>query len=252
MHYASDNPLSGQTVLVTGAARRIGAAICETLHAAGMNVAIHYRNSSIEADQLAARLNADRDGSAKTFRADLIEAGEPADLVREVTVWADSLDALVNNASTFYPTPLANVDEMAWNDLVGSNLKAPLFLAQSAAPHLRKSGGSIVNIVDIHAKRPLRDHHVYGAAKAGLAMLTQSLARNLAPQVRVNGISPGAITWPENGMSDDVKQAILNQVPLGRSGHPIDIASAVLFFIRDATYATGQIVAIDGGRSIGW
>ena len=129
MHYASDNPLSGQTVLVTGAARRIGAAICETLHAAGMNVAIHYRNSSIEADQLAARLNADRDGSAKAFCADLIEAGEPADLVREVTVWADSLDALVNNASTFYPTPLANVDEMAWNDLIGSNLKAPLFLS---------------------------------------------------------------------------------------------------------------------------
>ena len=152
----------------------------------------------------------------------------------------------------FYPTPLADVTEDDWADLVGTNLKAPLFLAQAAEPHLRRAGGNIVNIVDIHAIRPLRNHAVYGSAKAGLAMLTRSLAKDLAPDIRVNGVAPGAIAWPENGMSDDVKQTILDQVPLGRAGEPSDIASAVLFFLRDATYATGQILAIDGGRSIGW
>lgn len=252
MHDTSAKEVTGNTVLVTGAARRIGAAICAALHAADMNVAIHYRSSSRDADALAARLNAQRAGSAKTFQADLIDAGAPATLVGEVVDWAGGLDVLVNNASTFYPTPLAEIDEAAWTDLIGSNLKAPLFLAQAAAEYLRRAGGSIVNIIDIHAQRPLRDHHVYGAAKAGLAMLTRSLARDLAPDVRVNGISPGAIAWPENGMSADLKQAILDQVPLGRAGDPSDIANAVLFFVRDATYATGQIVAVDGGRSIGW
>jgi pteridine reductase len=158
----------------------------------------------------------------------------------------------VNNASTFYPTPLGEIDEKSWKDLVGSNLKAPLFLSQAAAPHLLDAHGGIVNIVDIHAKRPLRDHHVYGAAKAGLAMLTRSLARDLAPHVRVNGVSPGAIAWPEDGMTEDVKKKILDQVPLGRTGDPTDIANAVLFLLRDATYSTGQIIAIDGGRSVGW
>ena len=244
--------LSGKTALVTGAARRIGAAIAEALHAAGMNVAIHYRQSSDDAEALAARLNDLRAGSARSFQADLIESDAAARLVADVTGWAGSLDLLVNNASTFYPTPLGQIDDAAWNDLVGSNLKAPAFLSQAAAPHLRASRGNIVNIVDIHARRPLRDHHVYGAAKAGLAMLTLSLARDLAPEVRVNGVSPGAIAWPEAGMSDSVKEHILAEIPLGRSGDPADIASAVLFFARDAGYATGQIIAIDGGRSIGW
>lgn len=252
MHDAADKESLNGTAIVTGAARRIGAVICDTLHAAGMTVAIHYRGSADDADRLCRRLNERRKGSAKTFQANLIDRGAPAALIDEVIAWSGRLDALINNASTFYPTPLADVDEAAWNDLVGSNLKAPLFLAQAALPHLRKSGGSIVNIVDIHALRPLRDHHVYGAAKAGLAMLTRSLAKDLAPEIRVNGIAPGAIAWPENGLSDDVKKTILRQVPLGRAGDPSDIAGAVLFFVRDATYATGQIIAIDGGRSIGW
>ncbi len=244
--------LNGKVALITGAARRIGASIAATLQAEGMRVAIHYRGSKAEAKNLRDRLNEQRPDSAQMFQADLIEPGGPANLVGEVVRWAGSLDALVNNASTFYPTPLDQVDEDSWNDLIGSNLKAPLFMAQAAAPHLQKSRGSIVNIVDIHAYRPLKDHHVYGAAKAGLAMLTRSLAKDLAPDVRVNGVSPGAIAWPEDGMTDDIKENILGQIPLGRSGEPQDIANAALFLIRDATYSTGQIVTIDGGRSVGW
>ena len=252
MHDSKTRNLSGKTALITGAARRIGAAIAETLHDAGMNVAVHYRGSAKEAENVAARLNDKRGESAKTFQADLIQDGAPAALVGAVADWAGRLDALVNNASTFYPTPLGEIDEAAWTDLVGSNLKAPLFLAQAAMPQLRDSQGSIINIVDIHATRPLRHHHVYGAAKAGLAMLTRSLAKDLAPEIRVNGISPGAIAWPQDGMSDDVKQAIIDQIPLGRTGEPSDIANAVLFLVRDAPYATGQVIAIDGGRSTGW
>lgn len=252
MHDSTNNDLSGRTALITGAARRIGAAITTALHGAGMNVAIHYRGSAAEADALALHLNNQRSNSAKTFQADLIQTGAADALIRNIVDWAGQLDALVNNASSFYPTPLGAIDESAWSDLIGSNLKAPLFLSQAAMPHLRDSNGSIVNIIDIHATRPLRDHHVYGAAKAGLAMLTRSLAKDLAPEVRVNGISPGAIAWPENGMTEETKQTILEQVPLGRTGQPTDIASAVLFFVRDATYATGQIIAIDGGRSTGW
>ena len=244
--------IDGRTALVTGAARRIGAEICRTLHAQGMRVAIHCRGSVREARALADELNAARPGSARHFRADLIETGAPEALIDEVVGWADTLDVLVNNASTFYPTPLGTIDEGAWTDLVGSNLKAPLFLSQAAAPHLRRARGSIVNIVDIHASRPLRDHHVYGAAKAGLAMLTRSLAKDLAPDVRVNGVSPGAIAWPEDGMTESVKAQILGEIPLGRAGRPADIASAVLFLVRDATYCSGQIMAIDGGRSAGW
>ena len=244
--------LPGKTALVTGAARRIGAAIVRTLHAAGMRVAIHYRGSADEALALCAELNDSRPDSAKVFQADLIETGAPERLVEEVLSWAGTLDLLVNNASTFYPTPLGNIDEDSWTDLVGSNMKAPLFLSQAAAPHLRSAAGNIINIVDIHAERPLRDHHVYGAAKAGLAMLTHSLAKDLAPDVRVNGVSPGAIAWPEDGMTEAVKESILKEVPLGRSGNPADIANAVLFLVRDATYSTGQIMSIDGGRSIGW
>ena len=247
-----DADINGKTVLVTGAARRIGRSICETLHGAGMNVAVHYCASSTDADQLVALLNDARAGTARAFGADLVESGAPAALVDDVVGWAGGLDALVNNASTFYPTPLDDISEDAWTDLVGTNLKAPLFLSQAAAPHLRKTSGNIVNIVDIHAIRPLRDHAIYGSAKAGLAMLTRSLAKDLAPDIRVNGVAPGAIAWPENGMPNEVKESILKQVPLGRAGDPSDIAGAVLFFLRDASYATGQILAIDGGRSIGW
>ncbi len=249
MHDSTNNDLSGKTALITGAARRIGAAIATRLHEAGMNVAIHYRGSAEDAGQLASQLNDKRSESARTFQADLIEQGAVDTLVQNIVDWTGRLDALVNNASTFYPTPLGEIDEDAWTDLVGSNLKVPMFLSQATMPQLRANGGSIVNIVDIHATRPLRDHHVYGAAKAGLAMLTRSLAKDLAPEVRVNGVSPGAIAWPEGDISDETKQAILDQIPLGRTGDPSDIANAVLFFVRDATYATGQVIAIDGGRS---
>ena len=173
-------------------------------------------------------------------------------LIADVIGWAGRLDCLVNNASSFYPTPVGSITEAQWEDLVGSNLKAPLFLAQAAVPHLRQHGGTIVNLVDIHAQRPLRNHAVYGPAKAGLAMLTRSLAKDLAPDIRVNGVSPGAILWPEDGMSDAAQQTILRQVPLQRPGDPDDIAGCVLYLVRDATYVTGQIIVVDGGRSIGW
>jgi pteridine reductase len=222
------------------------------LHDNGVNVAIHYRGSKEHAATLAARLNQCRPDSARIFRADLAARNEPEALIDAVTDWSGRLDILINNASTFYPTPLGTITDEQWSELVGSNLKAPLFLSQAAIPHLRSSRGVIVNIIDIHAKRPLRDHAVYGSAKAGLAMLTRSLAKDLAPDIRVNGVAPGAIAWPENDMTDVVKKKIVEQIPLGRSGDPADIANCVLFLVRDATYSTGQIIAIDGGRSLGW
>lgn len=246
------NSLEGKYALVTGAARRIGASIAERLHAEGANVAIHYRQSKTDADEFCARLNAIRTNSARLFQADLNVASELVGLVDALMEWSGRLDILVNNASSFYPTPLGQITEENWSDLVGSNLKAPLFLSQAAAPHLRASHGNIINIVDIHAYRPLREHAIYGAAKAGLAMLTRSLAKELAPDVRVNGVAPGAISWPENGMSDSVKQDILEQIPLQRTGAPEDIASCAIYLVRDATYVTGQIIAVDGGRSLGW
>ena len=246
------NSLANKVVLVTGAARRIGAAIVTRLHANGACVAIHFRGSADDAGALADRLNAERENSAKTFRADLLDTAALPRLIDDVVAWGGRLDGLVNNASTFYPTPVGEITEAHWDDLVGSNFKAPLFLIQAAAGELQRTRGGIVNIVDIHAQRPLRDHPVYGPAKAALAMLTRSLAKDLAPEIRVNGVSPGAILWPEDGMSDAVKQTILRQVPLERPGDPDDIAGCVLYLLRDAAYVTGQIVAVDGGRSIGW
>lgn len=244
--------LSGKVALVTGAARRIGATIARTLHAHGASVAIHYRGSADEADALADDLNSLRADSAASFAVDLTDLPSLSTLVEDVINWGGHLDVLVNNASSFYPTPIGAITEQQWDDLVGTNLKAPLFLSQAASPALRETHGNIVNIVDVHSQRPLRDHTVYGAAKAGLAMLTRSLAKDLAPHVRVNGVSPGAILWPEDGMSDDTKETILRQIPLGRPGQPEDIAGAVLYLASEASYVTGQIIAIDGGRSIGW
>lgn len=244
--------LQGKVALITGAARRIGAAIAATLHDSGANVAIHYRGSADSARELAARLNDERDASAETFQAELNETAKLGSLVAAVHAWHGRLDILVNNASSFYPTPPGEITESDWDDLIGSNLKAPLFLSQAALPHLRAARGVIVNMVDIHAQRPLKNHTVYGPAKAGLAMLTRSLAKDLAPDVRVNGVAPGAILWPEDGMSDAVKQSVLRQVPLARAGDPADIAGCVLYLVRDADYVTGQIIAVDGGRSIGW
>ena len=246
------NKLENKIVLVTGAARRIGAAIVTRLHDNGARIAIHYRGSADDAGDLAARLNAEREDSAKTFQADLLNTDRPPELVKDVADWGGGLDVLVNNASTFYPTPVGEITQAHWDDLVGSNFKAPLFLSQAAVPYLKAAGGSIVNIVDIHAQRPLHNHPVYGPAKAALAMLTRSLAKDLAPEIRVNGVSPGAILWPEDGMSEAVKETILRQVPLARAGEPDDIAGCVLWLLRDASYVTGQIIAVDGGRSIGW
>jgi pteridine reductase len=244
--------LEGRWALVTGAAKRIGAAIAEGLHEAGANVAVHYMSSADEAHSLVDGLNAKRAGSAFAVRADLGDVEALPPMLASVLERAGRLDILVNNASSFYPTPFGSVTEAQWDDLVGSNLKAPLFLSQAALPSLLESKGAIVNIVDVHAQRPLRNHALYGVAKAGLAMLTRSLARDLAPDVRVNGVSPGAILWPENGMPERIRDSIIREIPLKRSGEPGDIAAAVVFLVRDAPYVTGQIIAVDGGRSIGW
>ena len=248
---AEEPTLSGQCALVTGAARRIGAELARRLHAAGASVAIHYRHSADDALDLAASLNRVRAGSAEAFQADLAASERLPALVESVTRWSGRLDLLVNNASAFYPTPLGEITEASWTELVGSNVKAPLFLAQAAWPHLRAAEGSVVNLVDIHARRPLRNYSVYGAAKAGLAMVTRSLAKEMAPEVRVNAIAPGAILWPETGMTESAKQSVLRQVPLGRPGSPADIADCLMYLVR-ARYVTGQVIAVDGGRSIGW
>lgn len=246
------NDLSGRWALVTGAGKRIGAVIARRLHGAGASVAIHYFHSADGARALAGELNAARAGSALAVGADLRSLAAIDELVRGVVASAGRLDFLVNNASTFYPTPIGSISEEQWHDLIDSNLKAPLFLAQAAYPHLKASRGAIVNIVDIHAQRPLRNHPVYGAAKAGLAMLTRSLAKDLGPEIRVNGVSPGAILWPESGMPESTRKSIIRKIALKREGRPEDIAAAVLFMIRDAPYVTGQILAVDGGRSVGW
>ncbi len=244
-------PLAGRSALITGAARRIGAELARRLHAAGAAVAIHYRHSADDALNLAASLGRARAGSAEAFRADLADPAELHALVEAVAGWSGRLDLLVNNASSFYPTPLGEVTEENWTELTSSNLKAPLFLAQAAWPLLRAAEGAVVNLVDIHARRPLRDYSVYGAAKAGLVMLTRSLAKEMAPEVRVNAIAPGAILWPETGMTESAKQSILRQVPLQRAGSPADIADCLLYLVQ-ARYVTGQVIAVDGGRSIGW
>ncbi len=248
----SPNNLNGKVVLITGAARRIGAAIATTLHRNGANIAVHYRKSSADAEALVDRLNAERPDSAALFQADLNDIEALPSLVEKVIAWHGTLDVLVNNASSFYPTPPGEITQANWDDLVGSNLKAPLFLSQAALPALREARGAIINLIDVHAQRPLRNHAVYGSAKAGLAMLTRSLAKDLAPEVRVNGVSPGAILWPENGMDDATRESILKQIPLAKAGQPEDIAGCVLYLVKDATYVTGQIIAVDGGRSIGW
>lgn len=248
----SPDTLAGKVALITGAARRIGAAIATTLHRNGANVAVHYRDSSTDADVLIEQLNGERRDSAAKFQANLSDTEALPSLVDSVLDWHGALDILINNASSFYPTPPGEITEAHWDDLIGSNLKAPMFLSQAALPALRDAHGVIINLIDVHAQRPLRNHTVYGSAKAGLAMLTRSLAKDLAPDVRVNGVSPGAILWPENGMNEATKDTILEQIPMQRPGEPEDIAGCVLYLVKDATYVTGQIIAVDGGRSIGW
>jgi pteridine reductase len=245
-------PLSGQTALVTGAARRVGAQIARSLHAAGANIMIHCHRSLAEAQQLAAQLEQTRAGSAAVSVADLRDTAALPGLIAGTCDRFGALDLLINNASSFYPTPLGQITLAQWNDLIGTNLQAPLFLAQAAAPQLRRRHGSLINIADIHGLRPLREHTVYSAAKAGLMMLTRSLARELAPEVRVNAIAPGAVLWPEQGLEEARRDRIRGQTPLQRPGTPEDIARAVLFFASEAPFVTGQVLAVDGGRSIGW
>jgi pteridine reductase len=239
-------------VLVTGAARRIGAAIARALHAAGARVAVHCHRSRAEAERLAAELNAQRAGSCVVVQGDLLDVKGLGRIVDEAAGAFGRLDALVNNASSFYATPFGAIGEREWEDLIGSNLRAPLFLAQAAAPRLRESKGSIVNVVDIHAERPLRNFVVYSIAKAGLAGLTRSLALELGPDVRVNGVSPGTIVWPDGGAHFGAaeKDRITAQTPLARIGSPEDVAGAVKYLLFDAPFVTGQILAVDGGRGI--
>ena len=244
--------LNGKWALITGASKRIGACIARRLHAEGANIAVHFRRSEASAQGLVDEFNTLRNGSAFAIGADLKDTAALPAMIEEIIAKAGRLDVLINNASSFYPTPIGSITEDQWDDLPGTNLKAPLFLSQAAVPHLREAGGNIVNIVDIHAARPLRNHTIYGPAKAGLAMLTRSLARDLAPEIRVNGVSPGAILWPEDGMPERVKDNVLNQIPMKRAGEPDDIADCVLYLVRDARYVTGQVIAVDGGRSVGW
>ncbi|HEY6821902.1 MAG TPA: pteridine reductase [Burkholderiales bacterium] len=242
--------LEGKAVLVTGGARRVGAAIARRLHAAGANVLLHYRDSEADAASLAAELNAAREKSAATVKAELLAPIAPKALVAAALEHFGRLDVLVNNASSFFPIAVGAIEASHWEELIGSNLRAPLFIAQEAAPQLARQLGSIVNIVDIHADRPLKGYPVYSIAKAGLAALTRSLALELAPEVRVNGVAPGAIAWPEDGQFPPEERArVLATTPLRRIGEPDDIAQAV-HFLACAPYVTGQIIAVDGGRSV--
>ena len=243
--------LSGKVVLVTGGAKRVGAAIARRLHREGANLMLHYRGSEREARALRAELNVARTDSVALVQADLLDIPGLSEMVRNTIGRFERLDALVNNASAFFPTPVGEMTASTWESIVGANLRAPLFLSQAAAPHLKKTGGAIVNITDIHAERPLKNYVIYSIAKTGLVGLTRSLARELAPEVRVNGVAPGAIVWPEDGSWDDLtRQRIVSHTLLRRTGEPDDIARAVYYLLAEAPYVTGQIIAVDGGRSI--
>jgi len=250
-HAGDIRTLAGKTVLVTGGARRVGAAICRRLHAAGANVAIHYRTSRNEAARLQRRLESGRPGSACCFQADLLDVKALDGVVNAVTERFGALDVLVNNASSFYATPFGRIDVTEWNDLIGTNLQAPLFLVQAAREQLLRRRGVVVNIADIHAERPLAGHVVYSIAKAGLVALTRALACELGPKVRVNAVAPGAIAWPESGVfaAPAPQKAVVAATPLKRTGAPEDIAAAVHFLVAEAPFVTGHVLAVDGGRS---
>ena len=244
--------LTGKTVLITGAARRVGAEIARVLHAAGANLVLHYRSSAEDADALARELNALRADSAVTAECDLLDVAQFPALVAHAVHAFGGLDVLINNASTFYPTPVGDITEIDWDDLLGTNLKAPLFLAQAANAALRERAGLILNIADIHGLRPLRRYPVYSVAKAGLIMLTKSLARELGPHVRVNAVAPGPVMWPADGLDKALQEKIIRRTALKRPGSAQEVARACLYFASDAPYVTGQVLAVDGGRSIGW
>jgi pteridine reductase len=245
-------PLAGKAALITGAARRVGASIARTLHRNGADVVLHYRSSADDAAALAGELNGLRAGSAALVECDLLQTTQLPAMVAAATASFGGLDILVNNASTFYPTPLGDIAEMDWDDLIGTNLKAPLFLSQAAAPALHERHGLIINVADIHGLRALRRYPVYSVAKAGLIMLTRALARELGPQVRVNAVAPGPVMWPDDAMDKELQAKITSRTALKRAGSAEDVARTCLFFAAGAPYVTGQILAVDGGRSIGW
>ena len=250
MNDSRDSSLDGKVALVTGGARRVGASIARRLHAAGARVLLHYRDSEVDATRLTSELNAMRPRSAAKVKAELLAPVAPRALLAAALDGFGRLDILVNNASSFFPVPVGEIEPSHWEELIGSNLRAPLFISQQAAAELGKNEGAIVNIVDIHAERPLKGYALYSVAKAGLAAMTRSLAIELAPRVRVNGVAPGAIAWPEDGQFPDAERArILATTPLARTGSPEDVARAV-HFLASAPYVTGQILAVDGGRSV--
>lgn len=247
-----DTPQQNKVVLITGGAKRVGAAICRLLHADGVNLMIHYRSSADEARALQAELNLQRPDSVAIIQGDLLNLGILPQLVKETVQHFGRLDALINNASSYYPSELGTISESQWEDLMGSNLKAPLFLAQAAAPALRKTRGTIINITDMHVERPKKGYIVYSVAKAGLVTLTKSLAHELAPAVRVNAVAPGPVLWPEdNPQFDEVyRQRVISQTLLKRIGEGDDVAKAVRFLLQDAPFITGHVLAVDGGRSL--
>ena len=252
MSPSPDGSTPRKVALVTGAARRIGAAIARRLHADGYDLALHYRSSQAEMDALLAELDSARAGSAIALQADLAEFDRLPELIAQTVGRFGRLDALVNNASAFYPTPIGGTTPAQWDELFASNARAPFFLSQAAAPHLQAARGGIVNLVDIHAEQPLAGHAVYGMAKAALRLLTKALAVDLAPEVRVNAIAPGAILWPEHGKDAASQDALIARTPLGRIGNPEDIAGCVAWLLGDASgYVTGQTLRVDGGRGIG-
>lgn len=239
--------MSHRTALITGAAKRVGAAIARELHSAGLQVVIHYHHSAAAANALAAELNDKRPESAWLLQADLADSQALPDVVDSAITCNGRLDVLINNASVFYPTPLEAIDDDSWSDMMNVNLRAPLLLARHAAAQLRANQGCIINLTDIHGERPLSEHTLYSTSKAGLIMLTKALAKEMAPDVRVNAVSPGAVLWPRT-MTAETQQAILSRIALNRRGNPEDVARAVLFLIRDAGYVTGQVLSVDGGR----
>lgn len=244
--------MTAPVLLVTGAARRIGATLARSFHQAGFNVALHCHQSIDDAQRLANELNTERQNSANVFQAALDDLSAVKNLAKQVLLWQGRLDCLINNASSFYPTPLESADNEQWNDLLNSNLKGPYFLCQALAGPLRESAGSIINIADIYARSPLKGYSIYCIAKAGNAMMTKALATELAPIVRVNGIAPGVILWPHSDgqMNDDLQQQVISKVPLQRIGDPEDIARTALFLATRASYITGQVIAVDGGSSL--
>ncbi len=246
----NQDSLAGKVALITGAAHRIGAQIARTLHEEGMDLVLHYRRSADAARALKEEFEAMRPDSVLLLQADLHHTSNFPVLIERIEKAKGRLDLLVNNASSFYPTPMEEATEENWEDLIGSNLKAPFFLSRAAADLLKKKAGNIVNLVDIHARRPLKNYPIYSVAKAGNAMLVKALARELGPHVRVNGISPGAILWPDQGMAEATKEKILSRTALKRPGSPLDIARTLLFLVRDGHYITGQIIAVDGGRTL--